>query len=257
MHAVLREPYYYALCLLYRRGVKVDLPGRHSVRLHPRLLGIPPSEYEIDFGAALDGRIEPGMTVVDVGAHVGLHTLRFSRAVGEAGRVIAVEPSPANAFLLRKHLTWNGCRNVTVMGVAAGACEGEIEFAFRPDPTDPGAFANSLAYDIGGKKARVKVVKIDQICRGLTPNVIKIDIEGAELLAIRGACDILARCSPILFVAVHPEAMRSLGTSPAELIEQLGEFGYVGRRLDGSLATEPGLEEMVFEKQGAGGTLRP
>jgi FkbM family methyltransferase len=252
VHASLREPYYGVLCFLYRRGVRVELPGRHGVRVHPRLLGIRPTGYEAALSAALDGRVSLGMTVVDVGAHVGLHSLRFSRAVGECGQVIAVEPSPANASLLRKHLEWNRCRNVTVIEAAAGECESEIEFAFRPDPTDPGSFANSVAYDIGGDTARVKVTTIDAVCRGLTPDVIKIDIEGAELLAVRGARSVLSKSSPILFVAVHPDAMRALGTSPSELVDLLGELGYVGRHLDGRVATKPGFEEIVFQKGSAG-----
>jgi hypothetical protein len=137
---------------------------------------------------------------------------------------------------------------VIVVEAAVGEHAGEIEFAFRPDPTDPGAFANSVAYDIGGARARVKVTTIDDICRDVAPNVIKIDVEGAELQAIRGAREVLSRNSPMLFVAVHPDAMRLLGTSPSELVEYLGKFGYVGRHLDGRLATEPVFEEIVFER---------
>jgi FkbM family methyltransferase len=249
VHAVLREPYYKALCLLHRRGVKVELPGRCSVRLHPLLLGIPPEEYEPELSAALDGRIARGMTVLDVGSHVGLHSLRFSQAVGAAGHVVAVEASPANAALLRTHLLWNDCRNVTVIEAAVAEQKGEMEFAYRTDPTDYGAFANSIAYDIGGEKASVRVTTIDEICRGLTPQVIKIDIEGAELLALRGARELLSSSAPVLFIAVHPEPMKALGTSPSELVEFLRGFGYAGWRLDGSPAIEPSLEEIVFEKQ--------
>jgi FkbM family methyltransferase len=252
MHTVLREPYYDALCVLHPRGVKAVLPWQLSVRLHPRLLGIPPDEYEVDLSATLDRSVALGMTVVDIGAHVGLHSLRLSRAVGEAGRVIAVEPSPANTALLRKHLAWNACHNVTVIEAAIGEHVGEIEFSFRPDATDPGAFANSVAYDVGGEKARVKVTTIDEICRGLKPSVIKVDIEGAELLALRGAQELLSRSSPALLVAVHPDAMRALGTAPSQLVELLRGFGYVGRRLDGSLVIEPVFEEIVFERQGSG-----
>ena len=250
IHAVLRVPYYGALCLLYPRGVKVELPHRHRVRLHPRFFGFRPSVYEVDLGAALDRRVAPGMTVVDLGAHVGLHTLRLSRAVGKTGRVIAVEPSPANAALLRTHLAWNACQNVNVIEAAVGEQVGEIEFGFRPDATDPAGFANSIAYDIGGDKTRVKVTTIDEICRDFTPSVIKVDIEGAELLAVRGARELLSRSSPILLIAVHPDAMLALGTAPSQLVEVLRGFGYVGRRLDGSLMTEPAFEEIVFEKQG-------
>jgi hypothetical protein len=139
---------------------------------------------------------------------------------------------------------------VTVLEAAVGESSGEVEFGFRPDPTDPGGFAISLAYDIGGSRARVKVSTIDDICADLAPDLIKIDVEGAELLAVRGAREVLRRSAPVLLIAVHPEAMRALGTSPAELVALLGEFGYVGRRLDGSVATEPGFEELFFEKEG-------
>jgi FkbM family methyltransferase len=248
LHSVFREPYYEILCLLYRRGVEVKL-RQHRIRLHPRLLGIRPGEYESELSRALDQRVAPGMTVIDIGAHVGLHSLQLSRRVGEKGRIIAVEPSPANASLLRKHLDWNACRNVTVVEAAIGERPGAIEFTFRPDPTDHGGFANSIAYDIGGSKTWVKVTTIDEVCSDQCPDVIKIDVEGAEVLAVRGAREVLCRSAPAVFIAVHPDAMRMLGTAPAELVALLGELGYVGRRLNGSVATEPVFEEILFEKE--------
>ncbi|MGO8833996.1 MAG: FkbM family methyltransferase [Roseiarcus sp.] len=73
---------------------------------------------------------------MDVGAHVGIHTLRFADRVREAGHVMAVEPSPANARLLRTHLVWSERHNVSVIEAAVGEAEGEIEFTFRQDPFD-------------------------------------------------------------------------------------------------------------------------
>ncbi|HEX5959495.1 MAG TPA: FkbM family methyltransferase [Hyphomicrobiaceae bacterium] len=252
VHAVLRSLFYVALGVFFPYGMSLGLPNRPGIKLHPRFFGWRPYKFEQEVCRALDRHVTPGSTVLDVGAHVGLHTLRLSRAVGDAGQVIAIEPSPANAALLRKHLCWNACNNVIVLDAAVGETAGEIEFSFRPDPTDPGASANSMAYDIGGEKRRVKMVTIDEVCRGLTPSVIKIDVEGAELLAIRGAQELISRSSPVLLVAVHPEPMQGLGTSPLELVDFLQTFGYEGRRLDGSPATELGMEEIVFEKAGLG-----
>lgn len=249
IHSMVRGPYYTVLDALYPHGIPVVLCGGVHVRLAPRLCMIVPEKYELIVSGFLDQHLRPGMTVMDVGAHVGLHTMRFSDRVGKTGRVIAVEPSPANARLLRTHLDWNECRNVAVVEAAVSETEGEIEFTFRIDPFDPGSFANSMAYDIGGQKAKVRMATIDSICNGFSPELIKIDVEGAEMSAIRGAQATLSRASPVLIVAIHPDAMRLLGTSPGELVQLLNTLGYFGRHLDGRSATEPVFEEIIFERR--------
>lgn len=258
MHRLLRNPYYRAREVIYRRGASARLSDGTPVRLHPRLLGMRPEAYEPAVTAVLARHVHDGSTVVDVGAHVGLHTLMFSRRVGAAGRVIAVEPSPASVGLLRRHLIWNECMNVTVIEAAVGHREGVTEFSYRADPTDPGGFANSLAYDGGGLKRRVSMTTLDAICKGLLPDVIKIDVEGAELLVLQGAEELLARAAPTLVIAVHPEPMRAMGAAPADLIAFLKVRGFCGHHLDGRPATDPGFEEIVFRKSGAvTGTMLP
>ena len=249
MHRLLREPYYRAREVIYRRGAPVRLSDGTQVRLHTRFLGMGPEAYEPAVTALLARHLRVGCTVVDVGAHVGLHTLMFSRRVGSAGRVIAVEPSPASAGLLRRHLIWNACTNVSVIEAAAGNREGVIEFSYRADPTDPGGFANSLAYDIGGLKRHVSMRTLDAICKGLLPDVIKIDVEGAELLVLEGAEELLACAAPTLVIAVHPEPMRAMGAVPADLIAFLEARGYSGHHLDGRPAIELGFEEICFERR--------
>ena len=248
VYRALRPLYYRVLEWLFPNGIAVRLASGDVVRLHPRLLGMRPEDYERELTNILVTQVEQGATVLDVGAHVGLHTLMFSRRVGAEGRVFAVEASPANAGLLRKHLHWNDCRNVRLIEAAIGDRDGDVAFTFRPDPTDPGGFANSLAYDIGGETATVRMTTIDTLCADCRPDLIKIDVEGAELLALRGAYQTLTRSAPILTIAIHPDAMRALETSPSELLGFLGNCGYEGRHLDGRRATDPGFEEIVFRK---------
>jgi FkbM family methyltransferase len=247
----LREPYYRILVWLFPRGIKAELVSRDVVRLHPRFLVLKPEAFEPELTRLMAERVRPGATVLDIGAHVGLHTLMFSRRAGTSGRVLAIEPSPVTAALLMQHLAWNGCNNVEVFEAAVGHEEREVVFAYRADPTDMGACANSLAYDIGGKKTNVKMTTIDRICTGRNPDLIKMDIEGAELLALRGAQQTLTRAAPLLVVSIHPEAMRALGTTPAELVTFLSGFGYQGRHLDGRPVAELSFGEFVFSKQTA------
>src|SRR5262249_2906946 len=126
VQSFLREPWYCTLEMLFPRGVSARLAGGERVRLQPRLLGMRPEVYEEALTAILINHLSPGLTVMDIGAHVGLHTLMFSRRVGPTGRVLAVEPSPANAYLLRSHITWNDCHNVEVIEAAVGDREDHV-----------------------------------------------------------------------------------------------------------------------------------
>jgi FkbM family methyltransferase len=245
----LREPYYRALERLFPYGIRVELPSRDVIRIHPRFLGMISGGYEPMLTRLMADQVKLGATVLDLGAHVGLHTLMLSRRAGSSGRVFAVEPSPATAALLMQHLRWNNCDNVQVIEALIGDEEREVAFAYRPDPMDSGGFANSLAYDIGGKTTTVRMTTIDRICAGCHPDLIKMDVEGAELLALRGARQTLARAAPLLVLSVHPEAMRALGTTPADLVAFLGAFGYEGRDLEGRPVTDPGFGEFIFKKR--------
>src|SRR5204862_4150365 len=137
-----REPYYRILVWLFPRGIKAELASRDVVRLHPRFLVLNPEAYEPELSHLMAEQVRPGAMVLDIGAHVGLHTLMFSRRTGITGRVVAVEPSPVTAALLMQHLAWNGCNNVELVEAAVGDEEREVAFVYRPDPTDMGACAN-------------------------------------------------------------------------------------------------------------------
>src|SRR5579862_360717 len=230
----LQRPYYGLLEYLFPSGMPVALSSGQTVRLHPRLFGIvKPEIYETQLAQFFVSLVRPGALVLDLGAHVGLHSLLLSRLVGSNGRVVAVEPSPANVWLLKRHLAWNRCRNVEVTNAAVGSCEDQVRFSFWPDPTSGHAFENSLAGADRGEITKVRMTTIDRICAGCNPDLIKMDIEGAELLALRGAQETLARAAPLLVVSLHPEAMQALSTTPVELVAFLASFGYEGCRLDG------------------------
>ena len=246
VHGYLREPYYQVLEFAYPKGIRMSLPSGDRIRLQPRFLGMQLSNYEPKLVEAFCSFIADGMTVVDVGAHVGIYSLLASPRVGPTGKVIAVEPSPANARLLRHHLSVNKFRNVEVIEAAVADKPGQIIFNYRPNGTDPASFANSMAYDISGESANVKVRTLDDICRNVAPAIIKIDIEGAELLALRGTKNILMKHRPTVIVALHPEPMRILGTTPQQLVRYMHDVGYKGLRADGNEVRNLGFEELIF-----------
>lgn len=143
--------------------------------------------------------VAAGSCVLDVGANVGFYTLLASVIVGAQGRVFAFEPVPANVAYLREHIRANGISNVEVFDVAVSDDEGRKFFKSGTDKY----FLGRLSPE--GELA-VNCVSLDgmRTRRELRPpNLIKIDVEGAELAVLQGAAQLLAEAHPVIFLATH------------------------------------------------------
>lgn len=167
--------------------------------------------------ALLSRFVERGMTVCDVGAHIGTHTLFFSRAVGPAGRVHAFEPQPFVFHFLAGNVALNSLQNVRCRPVAAGAAAGT---AVMPDVSYAGSRNfGAIALEQAGAGERVPVAAIDDLALGPV-HLMKIDVEGMEKDVLDGAARTIAACRPVLYV----ENNRKAQSGP--LIETLAGHGY-------------------------------
>lgn len=154
--------------------------------------------------ARFAGFLRPGATVWDIGANVGLFTLPAALGVGTAGRVIAFEPFPRNLEHLERHLALNALRHVTVVAAAVGAEAGTVAMSEGDSPSEFHA-------DPSGTW-RVPAVTLDGWRRDTgepLPDVVKIDVEGAEADVLRGGRESFARARPTIFLALHGEAARA------------------------------------------------
>ena len=148
--------------------------------------------------------LKPGMTIVDVGANIGLMSLLFSEIAGDEGRVIAFEPSGFANGLLRHNLEINECSNVTTYRKAVSDRVGETTFA-DPDTAKIGQLnfgsisLQSWIKEGLGQNVPTEMTTIDAL--DLTAcDFIKIDVEGAEAAVIRGARNTLAKHRPFLSI---------------------------------------------------------
>ena len=147
--------------------------------------------------------VKEGMTVIDIGAHVGYYSLYFAKCVGPTGRVFSFEPVPQNLALLRKNVLLNGIRWIETFPDAVFSCTKDIPF------TAPGESANSgegsLVHHRPGRPILVHAVALDSFCSSsdIRPDVVKMDVEGAELEVLLGARDTIERCSPKLLIELH------------------------------------------------------
>jgi FkbM family methyltransferase len=156
--------------------------------------------------------LRPGQIVFDIGANVGYYTLLASKQVGPSGRVFAFEPFVRNISYLQRHVALNGADNVTVIPVACAERSFLAPFVAGADCAT-GHLKSSVQPD-DGRSEFVATIAVDEVVRksGVIPDVLKVDVEGAEEQVLRGAAKTLAMAHPIVLLGVHSQALRSVCT---------------------------------------------
>lgn len=183
--------------------------------------------------ALLNRYLRAGMVVLDIGAHLGEYTLRASQLVGASGQVHAFEPNPVIFRYLERNAAHSPLDNIIVQQAAVADKQGKMEFAIQSEPSIsslvPGADQLARA---PVRTIAVPVQTLDAYCveYGLEQvDFIKIDIEGAELLAFKGAESLLSQpagVAPAIYFEFTERLMRPFGYRSADVLEYLVAHGY-------------------------------
>ncbi len=186
--------------------------------------------------------------VLDIGAHIGLLALPAASVVAPQGRVICFEPAQANRKFLLEHAALNGFANIDVVPLLVGA---EPQTAARFFEMDQPTGMNSIVAQESRhayRETRCDQVSLGSYCteRGIKPEVIKIDVEGAEVGVLRGARKLLSQCRPMIFLSVHPREIAALKESTDDLAGLIEELGYDLRDVQGNKPTRFELREYVL-----------
>lgn len=176
--------------------------------------------------------LRPGDTAIDCGANLGLVTLVAARRVGPRGRVHAFEPAPAIVARLRENLVLNRLENVTVHPCAVWNARTTATlhgFAGMSHDNDSLARAGDASVE---RSTPVECAPLDEVLPGGAVRLLKLDVEGAEWPALRGAERLLSEgpARPHLILEANPAATRPFGYHPLDCIEWL-----VARRPDDRL----------------------
>lgn len=178
--------------------------------------------YELEKRKAFSKAVQPGDVVYDIGANVGYFSLLASVLTGEEGKVYAFEPLQRNVYFIRRHLELNRLTNVEVIESAVANQPGEAFF-------DTGA-STAMGHLAAAGEVKVKVVTLDQLIaegRITPPQIIKVDVEGAESLVMQGARQLLMTYRPKIFLDTHG---REAHQATVDLLQQMG---YAFTCLDG------------------------
>lgn len=209
------------------RGYKIVLgPGDRNAYLintHERMI--------VEWAQQL---CQPGMHALDLGAHVGYFSLLFSVLVGPAGQVYTIEPNPENLRKIRSMIEINKRQNIRVFPFAASDQAGEVQFVV--ENTGSMGHLATLSPENHAAAVTVRAVRLDDLAgdQGIDRiDLIKMDVEGAELKALAGMTGLISRWRPTIICEWHPAVA---GPDYQAIFAQLG---YHGETLEPASSTEP------------------
>lgn len=174
--------------------------------------------------------VKPGQVALDIGANVGLYTLLLSRQVGPSGRVFAFEPGPKSYSLLIRNISVNGYAQATAANVAVSDSNGTIDlFVCRTGESD-NRVAGTLMSTEERDRMSIQSITIDDYLAGQgvqAVDFVKMDIQGAEPLALRGMEQTLRRSPNVRMIMEYsPGAMHFTDVTAGEVLARFEAMGF-------------------------------
>lgn len=202
-------------------GSAIGLLSRDRMHRHIYLHGV----HEPATTSFLMSTVGQGSTAIDVGANAGYFSLLLADLAGPSGRVHAFEPNPELFDLLRSSATVRAGNNLVPVRAALGESEGLNDLYLSTDSANSGL--STMSPQVAGQGAttvKVATRTLDGYCteHSLTPDIVKVDVEGHELAVLAGARALLANRPPA-YVICELETARN---AAAPLVGFMGGFGY-------------------------------
>lgn len=187
--------------------------------------------------------------IFDIGAHIGLCSMPVSKVISEDGLVYAFEPAKTNVQHFLRNIEYSGIINIKLFPYLVGEETKEnvpfYETHYVTGMNSIVSYKDDDTYKVIDKKQ----VSLDDFCahNRIIPEVIKIDVEGAEIEVLKGAKNVLKRYRPIIILSVHPKHLRLLGDSIESLKILITSLGYRILGMDRKVVSDLGLKEYLLE----------
>ena len=170
--------------------------------------------YEPELQAALHDLIRPGAVIYDVGANIGYVSLLLAKAAGPGGHVYAFEALPGNAEQWRWNVALNGMESrLSLYAGAVTQSAGQVRFLVHASGGMGKASGSAGRAEHYQSEISVPGISLDEFVYGQgnpPPQVVKMDIEGGEVLALPGMRRVLAEARPLMLMELHgPESSRA------------------------------------------------
>ncbi len=170
--------------------------------------------------------IKPGNTVLDIGANIGYYTLLAARLVGPQGKIYAFEPDPDNFRLLQRNVEANGYDNVILVNKALSNKNGKIRLYLNPSNR-----GDHRVYDSkdGRLSLEIEAITLDVFFKPLDKKIhfIKMDIQGAEALALEGMKGLVRKNKEVRLVTeFSPASLKLAGSRPQDFLKNIKSLGF-------------------------------
>jgi FkbM family methyltransferase len=234
------------------RGLRRRLDGE-DFRVIPKHRYLWGNAREQELRAFIRERVRPGENVLDVGSHVGLYALYFARWT-RTGQVHAFEPNPVTRSALVEHVRLNGfAGRIVIRDMAVSDALGEKDFFALP--FDGMSRLGGENPELAGKTTRIRVrtTTIDDYCETerFVPSWLRMDIEGFEVAALRGASRLIEalRGSLNIVIEMHPNAWEDSGETAESCAALLARLGLEAIPLSGQSdpLREYGIVHMAYK----------
>jgi FkbM family methyltransferase len=193
------------------------------------------SAYEAEVTEFLTAALLPGMVAYNSGAHVGIHALFMAKRVGREGTVCAFEPWPSNLECLERNIGLNRGRVGKVIPVAKAVCDRDGLISMTQGRSDG---THHLTGPEEAVSVQVQATTLDSFATetGLDPDLILVDVEGAEIAVLKGAMSLIRRARPDLLLEHHGvayhTALKEILTAEGYGISSVGSRHLLARHPD-------------------------
>lgn len=183
--------------------------------------------YEKTLGDLIKKILQPGNVFLDIGANIGYFSLLAANNE-PTSKIISFEPVKYLFQKLEENISINNFKNITAVNVAAGDINEEKElFISASDNLGMSSFQQPENYS--GKKEKVKVITIDswfKTARLSKVDLVKLDVEGSELAALKGMQEVLQNFKPLVIAEINPETLGSFNLTPADIYSYLNKLNF-------------------------------
>jgi FkbM family methyltransferase len=216
--------------LLLGKGIRTHISG-FSLRLPTRYYKYFEHDYELNNINFLNNYLTKGMTVIDVGAHLGALSMIMAEKVGPTGKIISFEPTPSTFLLLQKTVSINGQSAVVIpVRKAVSDKPGKAQFyVMGAEANNANSLSNNGDTQHKGVPVDIDLTSIDLVKKEYqlsAIDLVKIDAEGAELSVLKGAIEVIKKDKPKIILALHPASIIQFGDTLLGIWQFIEENGY-------------------------------
>jgi FkbM family methyltransferase len=173
-------------------------------------------------------------TIYDIGAHIGLVTMFFSKVSGKNGKVLSFEPNPQSYSFIKTNVELNRISNVQIFNIGLGEKKDKRKLVFNPYFSGTGSMDKEIQKDMRNKDNIIKTIEVEvdsldsiiEVKNLPKPDMVKLDVEGMEYFVLLGMKKTLSKDAPSLFIEIHGGTNKNKIANSKRILDFLDSYQF-------------------------------